>query len=150
MATLRSIVLLKQKIWRKNNGKMGDRPFFLFPKITRADADKNMANCLMFLFNYGFYKFGVEISFMATVGLIGTRMDFYACLYGLWLCSMFMMGRKNLARLWGFYLAFIAFMLPLQYFMVVGLPPGLCIGRKLSFLINILISSFFQMCWNGC
>lgn len=141
VATLRSIVLIKQKIWRKDHGRVGERPFFLFPKITRADADKNMANCIMFLFNYGFYKFGVEVCFMATVGLIGTRMDFYACLYGLWLCLMFMMSRQSLGKVWGFYLAFIAFVLPLQYFMVVGLPPGLCIGKQRSFLIKILISS---------
>lgn len=127
VVTIRAIVLIRQEIWRIANGKPRERPYFLFPKIGRADADKNVKKCLMYLTNYGFYKFGVEVCFMATVALIGTRMDFYACLYGFWLCAMCMMGRDKLSRLWTFYLAFIAFVLPLQYFMVVGLPPGLCI-----------------------
>lgn len=34
----------------------------MFPEIGRKEADANVVNCLKFLLNYGFYKFGVEVS----------------------------------------------------------------------------------------
>lgn len=66
---------------------------------------------------------------MATVAVIGIRMDFYAMLYSIWLCILFSMKRSILARIWVFYLMFIAVLLPFQYFMAVGLPPTLCEGK---------------------
>lgn len=38
------------------------RPKLMFPKITRKDADKDIKHFFQYLFNYGFYKFGVEVS----------------------------------------------------------------------------------------
>ena len=37
------------------------RPKLMFPKITRKDADKDLKHFFQYLFNYGFYKFGVEV-----------------------------------------------------------------------------------------
>lgn len=37
-------------------------PLVFYPNVTRAHADVNIRYCLMFLANYGFYKFGVEVS----------------------------------------------------------------------------------------
>ena len=65
---------------------------------------------------------------MATVALIGTRMDLYAVLYGVWLCVLVIMRREKLAKIWGIYQVFIVMLIPIQYAMAVGLPPGLCIN----------------------
>jgi hypothetical protein len=67
---------------------------------------------------------------MATVALIGTRMDLYAVIYGIWLCVLVIMKREKLAKIWGVYQAFIAMLIPIQYAMAVGLPPALCIGKQ--------------------
>lgn len=34
----------------------------MFPNITRRDADTNLENFFKYTANYGFYKFGVEVS----------------------------------------------------------------------------------------
>jgi hypothetical protein len=67
---------------------------------------------------------------MATVALIGTRMDLYAVLYGLWLCVLVIMEREKLAKIWSIYKVFIVMLIPIQYAMAVGLPPALCIGKE--------------------
>jgi hypothetical protein len=70
---------------------------------------------------------------MATVALIGTRMDLYAVLYGVWLCVLVVMKRENLAKIWGIFQVFTVMVVPIQYAMAVGLPPALCIGKQLMY-----------------
>lgn len=65
--TLWSVVLVRQFNHRVSRGKPTSRPFFMFPKITRAEADKNLRNCMKYLANYGFYKFGVEVSLLLSI-----------------------------------------------------------------------------------
>jgi hypothetical protein len=71
---------------------------------------------------------------MATVALIGSRLDLYAVLYSIWLCALVIMKREKLAKIWGIYQAFIATLIPIQYAMAVGLPPALCIGKQQIYL----------------
>ncbi|KRT85167.1 hypothetical protein AMK59_3003, partial [Oryctes borbonicus] len=125
--TLYTVVLVRQFNYKLSKGQPTTRVFFMFPGITRKDSDKNLKNALKYLANYGYYKFGVEISLMATVALIGFRMDLYAVLYAVWLCILFALNRSLLARMWYFYMCFIAIFIPVQYVMVVGLPPSLCL-----------------------
>lgn len=67
---------------------------------------------------------------MTTVALIGTRMDLYAVIYGVWLCVLVIMKREKLAKIWSIYQVFIVMLIPIQYAMAVGLPPALCIGKQ--------------------
>lgn len=57
-----SIVLVRQYNYRASRGRPTTRAFFMFPNITRHDADKDLEHCLKYLANYGFYKFGLEVS----------------------------------------------------------------------------------------
>ena len=43
-------------------GKSPRTPSVVFPKIKRADADKDIAHLLKYLINYGFYRFGTEVT----------------------------------------------------------------------------------------
>ncbi|XP_063932118.1 piezo-type mechanosensitive ion channel component isoform X3 [Zophobas morio] len=122
-----AVVLVRQFNFRVSKGKPTTRAFFMFPKITVREADKNIKTCIKYLLNYGFYKFGVEICLMATVAVIGFRMDLYSIIYSVWLCVMFVCKRETLAKIWSIYMTFIALLLPIQYVMAVGLPPTLCI-----------------------
>ncbi|KAG0426142.1 hypothetical protein HPB47_026730, partial [Ixodes persulcatus] len=67
------------------------------------------------------------VCFVTMVSCIGVRLDVFALLTSLWLCAMFLLRRRSLAKVWPFYVAYLCLVLPLQYLVVVGLPPGLCI-----------------------
>jgi hypothetical protein len=69
------------------------------------------------------------------VALIGTHIDVYAVLYGIWLCVLVIMKREKLPKIWGIFQTFIATLIPIQYAMAVGLPPALCTGKQQIFLI---------------
>lgn len=90
---------------------------------------------------------------MATVALIGFRMDIYALLYAIWLCILFGLNRRTLAKVWDFYVFFIVIFIPIQYVMIVGLPPSLCLGkiptkRKSIFEIILIIYRIIDFPWN--
>lgn len=61
--------------------------------------------------------------------LVGTRMDFYAVLYALWLMTFVMLSRGTLAKVWIVFMFFVVITIPLQYAIVIGLPPDICLGK---------------------
>lgn len=66
---------------------------------------------------------------MAVAILVGTRMDFYAVLYALWLMTFVMLSRGTLAKVWIIFMFFVVTTIPFQYAIIIGLPPNLCIGK---------------------
>ncbi|XP_050591062.1 piezo-type mechanosensitive ion channel component isoform X4 [Bombus affinis] len=127
VTTLRKIIRIRQCFYRKAHSKPLDTPQVMFPSITREDADKGVPQCLKFLFNYGFYKFGVEFCLIGIVALIGTRLDFYSVLYSIWLLLFFSLRRKAISRIWPFFKFFGIILLPIQYSFVVAPPSWFCI-----------------------
>ncbi|XP_043265377.1 piezo-type mechanosensitive ion channel component [Colletes gigas] len=132
VTTLRKVIRIRQCFHRQEKGEPLDTPQVMFPSITRADADKGMPQCLKFLFNYGFYKFGVELCLIGIVALIGTRLDFYSVLYGIWLLLFFSLKRRTICKIWPFFKVFAIILLPIQYSLVVALPSWLCIDYPWS------------------
>ncbi|XP_054011749.1 piezo-type mechanosensitive ion channel component isoform X2 [Hylaeus anthracinus] len=130
--TVRKIIRIRQCFYRQEKGEPLDTPQVMFPSITRADADKGLRECLKFLFNYGFYKFGVELCLIGIVALIGTRLDFYSVLYGIWLLLFFSLKRRTICKIWPFFKVFAIILLPIQYSLVVALPSWLCIDYPWS------------------
>ena len=129
VTTVRKIIRVRQWFYRHGKGESLDTPQVMFPTITRADADKGLPECLKFLLNYGFYKFGLEMCLIGIVTLIGTRLDFYSVLYSVWLLLFFSLKRKIIARIWPFFRFFAIIFLPIQYVIVVAPPTWLCIGK---------------------
>lgn len=129
VTTCRKIIKVRQWFYRLHKGQPLGTPQVMFPAITRADADKGIPECLKFLFNYGFYKFGLEICLIGIVALIGTRLDFYSVLYCVWLLLFFSLKRKAVARLWPCFKYSTIILLPVQYTIVVAPPSWLCIGK---------------------
>ncbi|XP_071867867.1 piezo type mechanosensitive ion channel component isoform X11 [Bombus fervidus] len=127
VTTLRKIIRIRQCFYRKAHSEPLDTPQVMFPSITREDADKGVPQCLKFLFNYGFYKFGVEFCLIGIVALIGTRLDFYSVLYSIWLLLFFSLRRKSISRIWPFFKFFGIILLPIQYSFVVAPPSWFCI-----------------------
>ncbi|XP_016841730.1 piezo-type mechanosensitive ion channel component isoform X3 [Nasonia vitripennis] len=127
VTTFRAIIAVRQWFYRQENNESLETPMVMFPKIKRADADKGIVPCIKFLFNYGFYKFGLEFCLMGIVALIGSRLDFYSVLYSIWLMILFSMNRQTTLRVWPFLKFFAVVSLPLQYALVVAPPTWLCI-----------------------
>ncbi|KAK0083674.1 hypothetical protein PV325_008424 [Microctonus aethiopoides] len=128
VTTVRAIIIVRQCFHRSSKGEPLDTPQVMFPKIKRADADKGISECLKFFFNYGFYKFGLECCLITIIALIGTRMDFYSVVYGIWLLILFAQSRRVTAIIWPFFHIFIIIIIPIQYAFAVAPPPWFCIN----------------------
>ena len=62
MITVQAVVGIRQQYKRLVTGLPPPPEGVLFPNITRQQADDGLLECIKFLLNYGFYKFGVEVS----------------------------------------------------------------------------------------
>ncbi|XP_010842296.1 PREDICTED: piezo-type mechanosensitive ion channel component 1 [Bison bison bison] len=95
---------------------------------TRQWLDRELPSCLKYYVNFFFYKFGLEVCFLAAVNVIGQRMNFMVILHGCWLVAILTRRRREaIARLWPNYCLFLALFLLYQYLLCLGVPPALCI-----------------------
>lgn len=127
LVTVDVIIRLRQKIARILRGQQDERPLVIFPGVTRKEAEIDFRYMLKYLANYGFYKFGVEVCLICTVIVIGLRMDIIALFYAIWLAFLFYVNRHKLALMWPAFQWFIAISIVVQYVVIVGAPPGLCL-----------------------
>ncbi|XP_035206569.1 piezo-type mechanosensitive ion channel component 2-like isoform X5 [Stegodyphus dumicola] len=124
--TVQAVVKIRQEVNRIHLNEPEPKTGVIFTNATRATADDNLLECLKYLANYFFYKFGLEFCFVTIVACIGVRLDVFAFLSAVWLSSMFLLKRKTLAKVWPFYVSYQCIVLTIQYLICLGLPPGLC------------------------
>lgn len=62
VVTLWAVVQVRQYNYRVSRGKPPKRAYFMFPRVTRQDADKDLISCVKYLLNFTFFKFGVEVN----------------------------------------------------------------------------------------
>lgn len=132
IVTIYNVILMAQQRKRFLSGKSTSRPKILFPRITRNDADKDLIHMVKYLFNFAFFKFGVEVTLVMIVVVIGTRMDVVALIYSIWLCVLFTASRTAKSKLWPIFQWFVVVLTLLQYVVMVNLPPFLCSGESLK------------------
>ena len=125
--TINSVITLRQQIHRKRYGVDTNEEKILFFTVQRADADKNFVYLTKFLFNYGFYKFGLELCIFSMIILIGNRMDLLSLIYALFVMSWSLLRRSTVAKFWPFFTIAIMISIPLQYLLSLGIPSILCI-----------------------
>ncbi|XP_024915441.1 piezo-type mechanosensitive ion channel component 2 [Cynoglossus semilaevis] len=104
-------------------------PFsIIFQGITRQHLDHGVLPCIKYLINFCFYKFGLEISLIVAVNVIGQRMDFYALLHS---CALLVVilrrRRKAIGEVWPKYCCFTAGLMVFQYLLCIGIPPAFCV-----------------------
>ncbi|XP_070133369.1 piezo-type mechanosensitive ion channel component isoform X7 [Drosophila bipectinata] len=127
IVTLHAVITLRQLQMRVKIGALNAPPTkLLFPHIVRADAEKDLVGLVKYLLNFGFYKFGIEISLIALVSTITYRQDIVAVVYALWLVVLLLLRRSQCAKIWGVFQAFFAISILTQYIVLVGLPPSFC------------------------
>ncbi|XP_032592573.1 piezo-type mechanosensitive ion channel component isoform X2 [Drosophila grimshawi] len=127
IVTMHAVISLRQLQMRIKIGENSvTQQKLLFQNITRADAEKDLVGLVKYLLNFGFYKFGIEISLIALVSTITYRQDIVAVAYALWLVVLLLLKRSQCAKMWGIFQAFFAVSILLQYIVLVGLPPSWC------------------------
>lgn len=67
MLGLEAITSIRQKLFYERTKAKRPPHGIIFPEIRRKDADAGVLQCCKFLANFGFYKFGREVSFFPTV-----------------------------------------------------------------------------------
>ncbi|XP_070139478.1 piezo-type mechanosensitive ion channel component isoform X2 [Drosophila kikkawai] len=128
IVTMHAVITLRQLQMRVKIGALNAPPTkLLFPQIVRADAEKDLVGLIKYLLNFGFYKFGFEISLIALVSTITYRQDIVAVVYALWLVVLLLLRRSQCAKIWGVFQAFFAISILTQYIVLVGLPPSSCL-----------------------
>ncbi|XP_048464153.1 piezo-type mechanosensitive ion channel component 2-like [Rhincodon typus] len=116
-----------QQYYRLHNGLKTPLTGTLLDNITRLHLDDGLLDCIKYFTNYFFYKFGLEVCFIAAVHLIGQRMDLYSAIHALWLTVVLCRRRrKAVAEIWPKYCCFVACIIPFQYLLCIGIPPYLC------------------------
>ncbi|CAO1375472.1 unnamed protein product [Diamesa hyperborea] len=126
IVSVHSVIILRQTIKRIKLNKPPRTPTVVFKKIKRSDADRDIPHLIKYMVNYGFYKFGIEVCLVGFVSVIGTRMDLMACFYTVWLCLLFYLPRDQLVKMWTYATYFLTAAIPVQYILLIGMPPGLC------------------------
>lgn len=93
--------------------------------------DQSLAQAIKTGFNYGFYKFGLELSLIAMVYVAWCRMDLLAAILLAFVLVLSLLRRSVCRVLWPFLLIYLCIQLPLQYAMTLGLPHVFCIRKQL-------------------
>lgn len=135
ITTLHSLVKLRDHLIRYSTGKKKDRSI-LFPEIGRNDAERDFAGLLKYLLNYGYFKFGLEISLIALVSTIVHRRDLLSITYICWLILILSLPRKHCARIWNIFQHYFVFSILTQYLYQIHSPPHLCLHRNKRMFIK--------------
>ncbi|XP_037629066.1 piezo-type mechanosensitive ion channel component 2 isoform X2 [Sebastes umbrosus] len=122
-----AIVHRHQLYFRLHNDVRAPPFSIIFHGITRQHLDHGILPCIKYYINFCFYKFGLEISLIVAVNVIGQRMDFYALLHSCALLAVLSRRRrKAIGEVWPKYCCFTAGLMVLQYLLCIGIPPAVC------------------------
>uniref|UniRef100_T1KNY9 Uncharacterized protein n=1 Tax=Tetranychus urticae TaxID=32264 RepID=T1KNY9_TETUR len=141
MLTINSIVAIRQQIHRQRKNIRPLPPGIAISGVKRQDAEKGFLGLARYLINYGFYKFGLEITCFMIVIAIQYRKDIVSCFYSVALIIFTMCPRRIINRIWPYFLGFLCVFLPIEYISCVGIPPGFCINYPWE-----SSSAYFQIC----
>nr|CAH7718575.1 unnamed protein product [Callosobruchus chinensis] len=125
-SSLNNIVFARQRIKRMQRGLPKRIPDVMFPEVTFQEADYSLKNFIKYILNYGYYRFGYEISLIMTAAVIAVRLDGYAIMYSAWLCLLLILKRGVVRWLWTLFVLFTSLSISWQYIMAIGLPPQWC------------------------
>lgn len=134
-------------------GEPSARPTLLFEGVTREDADKNVILLIKYLFNYAFYKFGIEATLVSMAILICLRKDLVSFVYIIWLCAIICLQRQRKQFIWPVFQYFVAITIVIQYAIMLNLPSFLQShkdsGRQfLSLFIHSIKFDFIFFCFS--
>lgn len=123
----RTVIMLRQVIYRPTEYP-GQTLLegVVFVDVGRKHVDVSFIHFLKYIINFGFYKFGVEICLILLTISISNRGDIFSVFYCLWALMFVLLNRSGNKTLWTYFVGFLGIVLPYQYLMCLGMPPGLC------------------------
>jgi len=99
----------------------------IFSGIGRREADQSLWNLMKYFLNFGFYKFGIELSCLALIIAISNRLDVVAAVYCIILTLLCITtSKKTLAYVWPILTFIVSVLIPLQFLLRLGFPDALC------------------------
>lgn len=116
-------------ICRFQKGEPSDCQKVLFENVTREDADKSVNLLIKYLFNYGFYKFGIEVTFIMMITLISFRQDAVSIVYIIWFFMIRRIRRRTKKIIWPIFQYFVTLTTIAQYAIMLNLPSFLYSGE---------------------
>ncbi|KAI8034553.1 hypothetical protein M5D96_012669, partial [Drosophila gunungcola] len=125
VTSLLAVVKLRDHLIRYAMYKSKDSKV-IFPKISRLDAERDFPGLLKYLLNYGYFKFGIEITLIGLVSTIAHRRDFLALTYVTWLILLLCLNRTQCARIWEVFQLYFVLSIFVQYIYLLNFPPNLC------------------------
>lgn len=141
LLSITNAILHYQQRKRFLEGQHINRPKVMFPRIAREDANKNLNALIKYVFNYAFYKFGVEVTFMAMLLLILIRADLVAVVYTIWIIALAVLPRNGKRYIWVIFQAFVVISASIQYIVILGMPPSMNTSElNLIFVEKLTIS----------
>ncbi|XP_014195171.2 piezo-type mechanosensitive ion channel component 2 [Haplochromis burtoni] len=136
----------RHQLYFRLNNSLKPPPFsIIFQGITRQHLDHGILPCIKYFINFFFYKFGLEISLIVAVNVIGQRMDFYALLHSCALLAVLSRRRrKAIGEVWSKYCTFTAGLMVLQYLLCIGIPPAFCVDYPWRTAVHPLSSNVIK------
>ncbi|XP_054465286.1 piezo-type mechanosensitive ion channel component 2 [Anoplopoma fimbria] len=136
----------RHQLYFRLHNNLKSPPFsIIFHGIMRQHLDHGVLPCIKYFINFCFYKFGLEISLIVAVNVIGQRMDFYALLHSCALLAVVSRRRrKAIGEVWPKYCCFTAGLMVLQYLLCVGIPPALCVDYPWRSAVRPLTSNVIK------
>ncbi|KRG00447.1 uncharacterized protein Dwil_GK27211, partial [Drosophila willistoni] len=116
----------------------------LFPQATRHHAERDLTGLLKYLLNYGYYKFGLEITLIGLVSSIAYRRDVLGLTYIVWLIIILCLTRVQCARIWDIFHLYFVISVLLQYLYLLNFPPNLCSHQNIWMLLDESARTFIK------
>ncbi|CAL8261289.1 unnamed protein product [Gadus morhua 'NCC'] len=134
-----------QLYYRLRNDLKAHHFSVIFPGVGRQHLDRGVVPCLKYFVNFCYYKFGLEITLIVAVNVVGQRMDFYALLHSCALLAVLSRRRrKAIGEVWPKYCCFTAGLVVVQYLLCVGIPPALCVDYPWRTALRPLTSNVIK------
>ncbi|XP_055298732.1 piezo-type mechanosensitive ion channel component-like isoform X4 [Sitodiplosis mosellana] len=144
-STVFTSILYHQKRKRFQRGDPSKKPKVLFENVTREDADKSVSLLIKYLFNYGFYKFGIESTLIMLVSLISFRKDTMSIVYIIWLCAICGVRRRTKQFIWPIFQYFVTIATIVQYGIMLNLPSFLYSNFQWEFHLIQRLEAFVSI-----
>lgn len=96
-----------QQMKRINKVESPRTPNVVFPDVSRINSDNSCTNLFKFVINYGFYKFGIEITLTVLLIVILVRLDIFAVPYIFWFILLTFRNREKVEISWMFASIFV-------------------------------------------
>ncbi|XP_022080337.1 piezo-type mechanosensitive ion channel component 1-like [Acanthaster planci] len=136
---------LRQEHYRNINNLERPKQKIVFEEVKREQADEGLVNCMKFLANYCFYKYGLEMCYITTVIVAAVRLDVLSVIYMVLLLCLIFLRRKTVSYLWPFYTILLLCLLLLTYALSLGLPPMFCFADFFQLLFVCLQLHVFRI-----